>query len=247
MSKISDAERAQFEAWARQEPRYFNIARSGNEYYYPTVQDAWTTWQAALASVQPSPAGQGDALRDVANAIWLIRREHEDRCDIELGKLDPGHPVWDEARAAVAALAARQPVGEPVEMSPEFTDTARAAIAWVLWHHQGGSSPVGQPLRFALGMGQHDRMTDYQIAEAKRFAAWANATTEDFHHRDPAQAVDLEQFRRPVETWKRKRERSLRQAIAAGKAAPLVEGLRRNVADADRLLAVIDSSKAVQS
>lgn len=94
----------------------------------------------------------------------------------------------------------------PVEMSPEFTDTARAAIAWVLWHHQGGSSPVGQPLRFALGMGQHDRMTDQQIAEAKRFAAWANATTEDFHQRAPAQAVDLDAVRallqRRIEQWR---------------------------------------------
>ncbi|WP_313447433.1 hypothetical protein [Pseudomonas sp.] len=75
----------------------------------------------------------------------------------------------------------------------EFTDTERAAIAWVLWHHLGGSSPVGQPLRFALGMGQHQRMTDQQIAEAKRFAAWAGASTEAFHQHKPAQGIDLGQ------------------------------------------------------
>ncbi|WP_433925679.1 hypothetical protein [Stenotrophomonas nematodicola] len=93
-------------------------------------------------------------------------------------------------------VAARHPVAQvPVEMTAEFTDTGRAAIAWVLWHHQGGSSPVGQPLRFALGMGQHDRMTDQQIAEAKRFAAWAGATTESFHRRSPAQGIDLGQVR----------------------------------------------------
>ncbi len=80
---------------------------------------------------------------------------------------------------------------QAVEISPEFTDTARAAIAWVLWHHQGGSSPVGQPLRFSLGMGQHDRMTDHQIAEAKRFAALSGATTKGFHHHKRAQGVDL--------------------------------------------------------
>lgn len=55
---------------------------------------------------------------------------------------------------------------------PEFTDTARAALLWVLWHHQGGSSPVGQPIRFALGMGQHDRLSDDQVAQAK---AWAGS------------------------------------------------------------------------
>jgi hypothetical protein len=52
----------------------------------------------------------------------------------------------------------------------EFTDTARCALLWVLWHHQGGSSPVGQPIRYALGMGAHDRLSEAQIADAKRWA-----------------------------------------------------------------------------
>ncbi len=82
----------------------------------------------------------------------------------------------------------------PVEMSPEFTDTARAAIAWVLWHHQGGSSPIGQPLRFALGMGDHEPLPDWRIAEAKRYAELAGATTADFHEgrgSTPTAPVDL--------------------------------------------------------
>lgn len=54
---------------------------------------------------------------------------------------------------------------------PDFTDTGRAALLWVLWHHQGGSSPVGQAVRFALGMGQFDRLTGQQIAQAKSWAA----------------------------------------------------------------------------
>ncbi len=73
------------------------------------------------------------------------------------------------------------PAAAPAEMSPELTDTARAAIAWVLWHHQGASSPVGQPLRFALGMGADEPLPDWRIAEAKRYAAWAGATTAKFH------------------------------------------------------------------
>jgi hypothetical protein len=52
---------------------------------------------------------------------------------------------------------------------PEFTDTARSALLWVLWHHQGGSSKVGQPLRFALGMGAHDRLSERQVEEARRW------------------------------------------------------------------------------
>lgn len=53
---------------------------------------------------------------------------------------------------------------------PEFTDTARAALLWVLWHHQGGSSPTGQAVRFALGIGQFDRLTTDQVAQAKVWA-----------------------------------------------------------------------------
>lgn len=51
-----------------------------------------------------------------------------------------------------------------------FTDTARSALLWVLWHHQGGSSPVGQPIRFALGMGRDEHLSEQQIADAKRWA-----------------------------------------------------------------------------
>lgn len=44
-----------------------------------------------------------------------------------------------------------------------------SALLWTLWHHQGGSSHIGQPIRKLLGIGQHDRMTDEQLAQAKEF------------------------------------------------------------------------------
>lgn len=62
------------------------------------------------------PASAHDDAKDVeavARAIWAIRREHEDRCDMELEDMGAQHPVWEEARAAVAAIAAQQ--GEGVE------------------------------------------------------------------------------------------------------------------------------------
>lgn len=40
----------------------------------------------------------------IARAIWDVRREHEDRCDMELEDLGRDHPVWDEARAVEALL-----------------------------------------------------------------------------------------------------------------------------------------------
>ncbi|MEJ7807054.1 MAG: hypothetical protein WKG03_14165, partial [Telluria sp.] len=47
----------------------------------------------------------------------------------------------------------------------------RGALLWSLYHHQGGSSPVGQPIRALLGIGQHDSMTPEQIEEARAFGS----------------------------------------------------------------------------
>ena len=48
----------------------------------------------------------------------------------------------------------------------------RGLLLWALYHHQGASSAVGQPIRQALGIGQYERMTDEQIAMAKEAAAF---------------------------------------------------------------------------
>lgn len=42
-----------------------------------------------------------------------------------------------------------------------------AACINALYHHQGASSVVGQPIRKVLGIGQFDRLTDAQIATLK--------------------------------------------------------------------------------
>lgn len=52
----------------------------------------------------------------------------------------------------------------------------RGALLWVLWHHQGGNSPVGQPIRTVLGIGRFDRLTDDQVADAKRWDKQQSAT-----------------------------------------------------------------------
>jgi len=75
----------------------------------------------------------------------------------------------------IDALASQPMAAIPEGMSLDFTDTARAALLSVLWHHQGASSPVGQPIRFALGMGVFDELNDHQISEAKRWESIAAA------------------------------------------------------------------------
>lgn len=66
------------------------------------------------------------------------------------------------------------PVKELVQQCNEAIwqrDELLAALLWVLWHHQGGSSDTGQPIRKLLGIGQHDRLTDDQLRLAKSFIA----------------------------------------------------------------------------
>ena len=44
-----------------------------------------------------------------------------------------------------------------------------APLLWLLWNHLGSQSPVGQPIREYLGMGQFDRMTKEQVEAAKQY------------------------------------------------------------------------------
>lgn len=96
----SDA-RDRFEAWARRNGYTLTRAADG-EYCFISTRNLWNEWQAAL-SAQPSPGSQGDALHEAVGRIF--------GCD--------GSPWRTRDVAAVlrdyAALAARQPVGEPVD------------------------------------------------------------------------------------------------------------------------------------
>lgn len=47
----------------------------------------------------------------------------------------------------------------------------RGALLLLLWHHQGGSSVVGQACRRALGIGQFDHLTESQVEDAKAWDA----------------------------------------------------------------------------
>ncbi|HHA2922768.1 TPA: hypothetical protein ACOFDN_001111 [Stenotrophomonas maltophilia] len=108
------AERARFEAWVKN--HVSSLARAADGEYASNFTHAlWSAWQAAL-SAQPSPGGQ-DALSamlpDDARLVGVIAE------NIERGKLD--HPGFHRntqlaevlRRVLSAALAARQPVGEP--------------------------------------------------------------------------------------------------------------------------------------
>lgn len=42
------------------------------------------------------------------------------------------------------------------------------ALCFALWHHQGGSSTIGQPIRKMLDLGQYDHMDKDELEGAKR-------------------------------------------------------------------------------
>lgn len=51
-------------------------------------------------------------------------------------------------------------------------ESYRGLLLWTLYHHQGGSSDIGQKIRKVLGIGQFDHMTPEQITEAKKAAGF---------------------------------------------------------------------------
>ncbi len=57
--------------------------------------------------------------------------------------------------------------GVLLEQAADEIARARGLLLLALYHHQGGSSIVGQSIRRFLGIGQHDHLTPGQIAQAK--------------------------------------------------------------------------------
>lgn len=66
-----------------------------------------------------------------------------------------------------------EPEGYPAVQMKDITvmrkeiEDMRGLLLWALWHHQGGSSPVGQPIRKFMGIGPHDALLVGQVHHAK--------------------------------------------------------------------------------
>lgn len=75
-------------------------------------------------------------------------------------------PVADHLRSATEAAALlRQPAHHDL--------TTIAPLLWLLWHHQGARSSIGQPIRRYLGIGQFERLTPEQITAASQYQGLA--------------------------------------------------------------------------
>ena len=70
------------------------------------------------------------------------------------------HPALHEILSAAAARRAE-------------TEHLTALLLWALYHAQDASSPVGQPIRRALGLGAFDPLTEEQVRAGSDAAAHA--------------------------------------------------------------------------
>jgi hypothetical protein len=74
-------------------------------HYLALVEKVATFWTLA-ATPQPEPSAADKARRrTIAEAIWSVRRQEEDREDMELDDMPETHSVWAEADAVMLALA----------------------------------------------------------------------------------------------------------------------------------------------
>jgi hypothetical protein len=76
--------------------------------------------------------------------------------------------------------------------SLECAAKMRGLLLWALYHHQGGSSTIGLPIRAALGIGEYSRMTPGQIEEAQRAGGVLPKAVADSEHGAP----------RPLDAWR---------------------------------------------
>ncbi len=247
--ELSDA-RAQFEVWAKGR----NLTRDKwgvSAYVDSYVDDDWEVWQAAFASMQPSPAGQEDALVTDAmvEAAHAAYWAHPD---------DSGEDRPCIRAALEAAIAARQPVEIPdalirdvflrngfkvkdgqSDLKPYVFAAARELLA------VAARQPVGQE---PVGDGWSGWATQYPGKMPKLYGA--REIAEVNHHPEegqrliflseqPAQAVDLGLLTR----WS---IQSAECSCCEGDSEPLQDSEGNWVAFAD-VKALIDSGKAVQS
>jgi len=110
-----------------------------------------------MSDLEPStPAMESAGLNKLADRLGWIAAQLSD-----IG--------WGDDSASVAQasdLIRRQASSvPPVTHNPPNP----APLLWLLWKHLGSQSPVGQPIREYLGIGQFDRMTEEQVEAAKQY------------------------------------------------------------------------------
>ena len=105
---------------------------------------------------------------------WLNKDDGEQCCRIvnELKSII-GHGNFFRVAYGLAVLLdpsneVVDPEADTLEHHPK-RDRMESALLWTLYHHQGGSSHIGQPIRRLLGIDPHAHLTSEQVQQAKQF------------------------------------------------------------------------------
>lgn len=196
---VVEAERLAFEAWMAGHCWAVSPTWNGETYddseedkkrklldpLARTTRMLWAAWRdrAALSSLRPQAVTHEDwplrakVWRRDSTSEWVLEISgtlcdtymhcrHTQPLSVQFEDV-PGLPTLYEDAQAVP-MTDEQAVLEDEEFSL-LSQTQVAALLWVLWCHQGASSPVGQPIRFALGMDKRQAMSDEQVSAAQRF------------------------------------------------------------------------------
>lgn len=118
------------------------------------------------------PGRFGDQESESSERIDTYDRQQYDRLIDNLRRLlkrgSVGRVIMGMAVVCDPSNECIDPDAPTIEHHPK-RQQMEAALLWTLYHHQGGSSHIGQPIRKLLGIGQHDRLTGEQLAQAKAF------------------------------------------------------------------------------
>lgn len=96
-----------------------------------------TDTASAVQSLLPCPFCGGAARRSSSGKWHGTGCSGSMKCPAHLHALMFHTPEESDAAWNRRAQPMAPAVVEPLELSPDFTDTARAALLWVLWHHHG--------------------------------------------------------------------------------------------------------------
>lgn len=98
---------------------------------------------------------------EIARAIWNVRREDEDRCDMDLEDIGKDHSVWREADAALAALSS-------VDAQPVSEQNARFAIDGAITYGRQGINKPPTDDHWLMGFWEIGRkLHDYESCLCK--------------------------------------------------------------------------------
>ncbi|WP_414615152.1 hypothetical protein [Stenotrophomonas pavanii] len=176
----NQAERARFEAWGRTEGLPLARAKLGG-YAFEVTAKAWLAWQ--YLSAQPSPGGQGDLKSRFTE--WVKANSYNPATFASGRFMGDGVQIaWE----AVQALAARQPVGEPVNV--EAVATVRCnndGDRYIEWLTEGGIADleVGDVLMVSdRAITDEDGSGEVYTsppAQAVDLARWSQRHADDLH------------------------------------------------------------------